>query len=101
MNFIAGRVSTRNDETSAERSRRPRLWRSTLRRIQRSQSTSSGTSNASSSDSCQDSASISATAPSRPITLDSAENSASTAKRWISATSPSRRDSRSPIRRRA
>ena len=33
------------------------------------------------------------------ITADTAENSESTAKRWISATSPSRRDIRSPIRR--
>ena len=32
---IAGRVSTRKDDTSAERSRRARVSRSTLRRIQR------------------------------------------------------------------
>ncbi|MCY1508714.1 hypothetical protein D9M68_430340 [compost metagenome] len=99
MNFIAGRVSTKNDDMSAERSRRLRASRSTLRRIQRSQSTSRGISSATSSDSCQDRVSSSANAPTRPITLETAENSESTAKRWISATSPSSRDIRSPMRR--
>ncbi|MNN58477.1 hypothetical protein D3C81_1735250 [compost metagenome] len=100
MNFIAGKVSTRNEDTSAERSRRLRTSRSTLRRIQRSHSTSIGTSNASNSDSCHDSISINATAPTRPMTADTAENNESTANRWISATSPSRRERMSPMRRR-
>ncbi|MNF80582.1 hypothetical protein D3C84_628290 [compost metagenome] len=98
MNFIAGRVSTRNDDTSAERSRRLRTSRSTLRRIQRNQSTSMGISSASNNDSCQDSMSIRVTAPIRPITLETAANSESTAKRWISATSPSSRERMSPMR---
>ncbi|MNN33319.1 hypothetical protein D3C81_1470740 [compost metagenome] len=100
MNFMAGSVSTRNDDTSAERSRRLRTSRSTLRRIQRSHSTSIGISSASNSDNCQDNMSIKATAPISPITADTAENSESTAKRWISATSPSSRERMSPMRRR-
>ncbi|MNP20851.1 hypothetical protein D3C76_1134430 [compost metagenome] len=59
-----------------------------------------GISTATSSDSCQDNVSSRASAPIRPITLETAENSESTAKRWISATSPSSRDIRSPMRRR-
>ncbi|MCY1424652.1 hypothetical protein D9M71_404080 [compost metagenome] len=99
MNFITGKVSTMNDDMSAERSRNCRTSRSTLRRIQRSQSTSRGISTRASSDSFQDKVSSIATATTRPITLDTAENSESTANRWISATSPSRRDIRSPMRR--
>jgi len=83
---------------SAERSRNWRTSRSTLRRIQRSQSTSRGISSRARSESCQDRVNSMASATTRPITLDTAENSESTAKRWISATSPSRRDIRSPIR---
>jgi hypothetical protein len=98
MNFITGSVSTMNEDMSAERSRNCRTSRSTLRRIQRSQSTSRGIST-SASDSFHDRVSSIASATTRPITLDTAENSESTAKRWISATSPSRRDIRSPMRR--
>ncbi|MCY1188100.1 hypothetical protein D9M73_291640 [compost metagenome] len=99
MNFIAGSVSTRNDDTSADFSRSCRTSRSTLRRIQRSHSTSSGISTSASSDSFHDNARSIARAHTRPITLETAENSESTAKRWISATSPSSRDIRSPMRR--
>ncbi|MNF11304.1 hypothetical protein D3C80_2125010 [compost metagenome] len=84
---------------SAERSRSCRTSRSTLRRIQRSHSTSRGISTNASNESFHDRVNNIATAQTRPITLDTAENSESTAKRWISATSPSRRDIRSPIRR--
>ncbi|MNN67380.1 hypothetical protein D3C81_1830100 [compost metagenome] len=99
MNFITGKVSTRNEETSAERSRNCRTSRSTLRRIQRSHNTSSGISTKASNDSFHDRVNNMATAQTRPMTLETAENNESTAKRWISATSPSRRDIRSPMRR--
>ncbi|MNQ88006.1 hypothetical protein D3C85_1032550 [compost metagenome] len=99
MNFITGRVSTMNEDMSAERSRNCRTSRSTLRRIQRSQSTSSGIRTSASNDSFQDKVNNMATAHTRPMTLETAENRESTAKRWISATSPSRRDIKSPILR--
>ena len=98
MNFIAGRVSTRKLDTSAARSRTVRVRVSSLRRMWRSHTTSSGTSTSTSSDSFHDSPSIIASAPRRPITLLTAANRLSTAKRWISATSPSMRDIRSPRR---
>ncbi|MNO07092.1 hypothetical protein D3C81_2291520 [compost metagenome] len=70
-----------NDDMSAERSRNWRTSRSTLRRIQRSQSTSSGISTNASNESFHDKVSNIATATTRPITLDTAENRESTAKR--------------------
>ncbi|MNZ69542.1 hypothetical protein D3C78_878460 [compost metagenome] len=81
MNFITGNVSTMNDDMSAERSRNWRTSRSTLRRIQRNQSTSRGISTSTSSDSFHDRVTSIATATTRPITLDTAEYSESTAKR--------------------
>ena len=81
MNFIAGRVSTRKLDRSAERSRTVRVCASTLRRIQRSQTTSIGTSIRTRSESFHESVAIKTTAPTSPITLLSATRRLSTAKR--------------------
>ncbi len=87
------------DDTSAERSRNCLTSCATLRRIQRSQRMSKGINTTASSDSFQDRANNIATAKTRPMMLETAENSESTAKRWTSATSPSSRDIKSPMRR--